>query len=404
MINKKISQDCLISVTAGKWQVNSMKEAKRLGCKICAIDTDKNAEGFKIADYSICEKLENIEKIIKKIEKLKIKVKGIVCFNSDAGVRAASLLREHYNLPGIKYSVAKKFTSKHLQKEELLKNNIQTPNFFVISNYSQFSHKVREIGLPFIIKPTDGAGSRGISVINSFNKINLIRCFKKAMRQSKEKIIIIENYIEGVEYVVDVLAIEKKIIALGILEKNKVKNTNNTVAISLKTPDLSKIKQTHIKNFASKAFEVLKLEDSSGHGELIIDKNGKIWMIEVAARGGGFLVFDKLVPIMSGINLPAEVTKLAIGCRSKTLATLNTNVYLRFFPSEKGKIKKIEGFEKLKKFKNIQGASFVSKGDDVEKASTDGDRLGYLFAWGKNKNFLESKINKAKKLIKFTYC
>ena len=149
---------------------------------------------------------------------------------------------------------------------------------------------------------------------------------------------------------------------------------------------------------------MLKLEDSSGHGELIVDKNGKIWMIEVAARGGGFLVFDKLVPMMSGINLPAEVAKLSIGCRPKTLTTLNNNVYLFFFPSKKGKIKKIEGFEKLKKFKNIQGASFVSIGDNVKRASTDGDRLGYLFGWGKNKKFLENKINKAEKLIKFTYC
>lgn len=402
MLKETLKINWLLCVTAGKWQVNSIKEAKNLGFKVCAIDADKNAEGFKVSDHFVCEKLENIEKIIFKIKKLQITVKGIVCFNSDAGVKTASLLREYYNVSGMKPIVANKFISKSLQKSEWVENKIETPKYFVVTNKDDLLNKVKKIGLPFIIKPVDSAGSRGISVVKSLKNINIIGCYEKAIKYSKENAVIIERFIVGVEYVVDVLAVGKKIIPLGLVEKQKVKNTNNTVAISLKTPDFSHTRKTDIKKHASKAFKVLGLESCSGHGELIIDTNGKIWMIEVAARGGGFFVFDKLVPIMSGINLPAEVTKLAMGIRPDKLSILNNHVYLYFFPSKKGKIKEIKGFDELTQFENLQGESFVSIGDEVENASTDGDRLGYLFAWGTDNKNLESIINRAKKIISFT--
>lgn len=401
MSNDRLRKNCLLCITAGKWQVNSIKEAQKLGLKICAIDSDKNAQGLKVADYFICEELDQIEKIIKKIEKLQINVKGVVCFNSDAGVLAASLLREHYKVSGMKSFCAKVFVSKSLQKKNWLLNGIKTPKYYEVRTYDQFIKTVMEMKIPFIIKPVDSAGSRGISVINNTKIKNFDKFFEKAMNESKEKVIIIEDFIKGVEYVVDVLAVGNEIISLGLVEKKKVKNTNNTVAMSLQTTNLSYSKIKHIKNYVSRAFSVLGLEDCAGHAELIIDNKGKIWMIEVAARGGGFLVFDKLVPMMSGINLPAEVAKLALGLRDKNLKILSNNVLLYFFPSKKGTVKQITGFNDVLKIQNIEGQSFVSIEDKVRKVSSDGDRLGYLFAWGDNIRILEDKIRKAKKLIKF---
>jgi len=400
-MNDKNKIKWLICVTAGKWQLNSIIEAKKLGFSICAIDSNPNAEGFKVVDKFICEKLNNIKKIIKKIYELQISVKGVVCFNSDAGIKLASELRDYYGLTGMKSLVANKFISKDMQKEEWVANNIQTPEFYIIKSYTDFIKKIHIMNLPFIIKPIDSAGSRGITVVNTLIQDPII-FYNKAISNSKSKTVIIEKFVDGIEYVVDVLAIGKKIIPLGITEKEKVPNTSNTVSISLKTPSFNEAQKNKIKNYASKAFKVLGLENCSGHGELIIDKNGKIWMIEVAARGGGFLVFDKLVPMMSGINLPAEVTKLAMGYKLKKLLILSNAVHLCFFPTKQGEVKKIEGFDKISKIKNIEGKSFVSLGDKVEEPSTDGDRLGYLFAWGKNNQDVQNKINKAKKLIKYT--
>ena len=40
----------ILFICAGRWQIDGMFQAKRMGYKIIAIDADKNAEGFKIAD------------------------------------------------------------------------------------------------------------------------------------------------------------------------------------------------------------------------------------------------------------------------------------------------------------------------------------------------------------------
>ena len=48
----KRNQSTIIFVTAGKWQLGGIKIAKKMGYKILCIDEDKNAEGFKISNFT----------------------------------------------------------------------------------------------------------------------------------------------------------------------------------------------------------------------------------------------------------------------------------------------------------------------------------------------------------------
>ena len=45
-----INERWLIAITSGRWQVNSIQEAQKLGLKVLAIDGDPNAEGSKCAN------------------------------------------------------------------------------------------------------------------------------------------------------------------------------------------------------------------------------------------------------------------------------------------------------------------------------------------------------------------
>ena len=65
MINDDI---WLIAVTAGKWQKHGISEAMGSGIKVLAIDADSKAEGFSIADKSLCISLENEDAVIQELK------------------------------------------------------------------------------------------------------------------------------------------------------------------------------------------------------------------------------------------------------------------------------------------------------------------------------------------------
>ena len=124
-------------------------------------------------------------------------------------------------------------------------------------------------------------------------------------------------------------------------------------------------------------------------------------MVEAAARGGGFHVFDKFVPAISGVNLPLMVAKLSLGKKLVNFHIKKNKAILKFFPSKKGIVKSISGFNILQNYKNVDGDSFVNVQEEVSDASNDGDRLGYILVWGNNLIILKNLIKKLFYNIKF---
>ncbi|MFC1770899.1 D-alanine--D-alanine ligase [Candidatus Margulisiibacteriota bacterium] len=108
--------------------------------------------------------------------------------------------------------------NKLLTKKLLLKNSIPTPEFQMIN---KFTDKINlTVPFPCIIKPIDQGSSVDVAIINSIDEFN------KAAPAffAKYTTGILERYIPGKEITVGLLEINKKTIALPVLElrpKNK---------------------------------------------------------------------------------------------------------------------------------------------------------------------------------------
>ena len=88
----------IIFVTAGIWQLNGIKIAKKQGFEILSIDSDPFAEGFKLSKYKINLELNEKEKIFKILKKLNLNYVGVLSYCSEAGMKLASQISDHYNL------------------------------------------------------------------------------------------------------------------------------------------------------------------------------------------------------------------------------------------------------------------------------------------------------------------
>ncbi len=370
----------LIAVTAGRWQKHGIREAKKAGIKILAIDSDPNAEGFTEADQTLCMNFADHGLVIDALKKFNIVFSGAVSFCSEVGMMLAANIREAFDLPGPRRELCEKLLDKAVQRNIWKEKNVPGPSMYkLFHNASGTVEELKKFDLPFIIKPIDSSGSRGVAKIESVTD-DLVAVVTNAFRFSTSGKIIAESYMDGTEFTVEVFVVTGKVYVLAVTEKKKVAGTRGTVAKELATPDRPKNSIQKIEQAVIDAFTALGYTDGPGHAEIILMKDDSVGVVEVAGRGGGFMVFDKLVPCASGINIARLTALQAVGLPVEEIKIKTAAVVLRFFPSSPGVLQAISGFDAANLIKGVEAAPFVELGERFDKAKADGDRLGYILS------------------------
>lgn len=146
-----------------------------------------------------------------------------------------------------------------------------------------------------IIKPNMSSGSRAITIINNYKKnIDVVeRAFEKAKRQSYDSMVVIEEFVVGTEYTVEMLGdCQGNVSVLGISKKYYTKYvTDNRIATKLhyNPSDVSFEQLQQIGEFGQKCYRSIGLKSSLGHLELIVTDEGIMSPIEIGARSSGYI-------------------------------------------------------------------------------------------------------------------
>ena len=160
-----------------------------------------------------------------------------------------------------------KFLKTHLDKLSssnfLHKNKIDIPKFCTLNNCN--------IKYPFILKPRSGRGSKNVSLIKNQNDL------KAAIQLSrlKKNKFIVQEYIEGQEYTITVIANKRKLIRAIVpvkIEKKRGITIRGIVS-----------KERNILEFCSKIHNTLPVVGSYNI-QLIKDKNNSLKIIEINPR------------------------------------------------------------------------------------------------------------------------
>jgi biotin carboxylase len=390
----------LVAVTAGRWQCHGIQEARAAGLKVLAIDADPNAEGFADADQVLNVDLSDHEAIIQAVRGLGKNIRGAVSFASEAGMPLAARIREEFNLPGPRLELCRRLLDKAIQREIWTEKGVPGPKWEVFGEAEEALSAISSFGFPLIIKPTDSSGSRGVTKIESAED-DLSDAVARAFQFSKSGKIILESYMDGTEFTVEVFAADGDIHVLAVTEKKKVEGTRGTVACELATPERPREVVMRIAEAVVAAFRALGYTEGPGHAEAILKKDGSVGLIEVAGRGGGFMVFEGLVPAVSGVNIARLTALQAVGLPVGDITNTEKAAVLRFFPSKPGVLKNISGLEAANLLDGVEASSFVQVGDRFSSAAADGDRFGYILSRAKTPLEAQERADKAERLIRF---
>jgi biotin carboxylase len=371
--------DWLVAVGAGRWQVPGILAARRAGLKVMAVDGDKNALGFEHAHRSLVVDIRDASAVSAAIAGTGIRPEGAIAFCNEAGMSTTAIIREHFSLPCAGPHTTLMLTNKGTQRASWSKANVPGPNWRVVRSEAEVSPALQEIGGTVIFKPVDSAGSRGVSVIGPDESWE--NAFREAKKNSLAGEVIIEAFIVGVEHTVETFTHRGKTHILAVTSKRKVPGTHGTVASELETAQLSADVRSRVDSVVRQALAALGYTEGPGHTEFFLTSEGEIFLVESAGRGGGFMVADGIVPLMSGFDLSKACALQAVGSEPEIPESfLQKSVVLRFVPSQAGKVVSMVGFETEDEIPGVVCEPMVRVGQEVGRASNDGDRMAFVLA------------------------
>ncbi|MBF0603465.1 MAG: ATP-grasp domain-containing protein [Nitrospirae bacterium] len=387
----------LVAVTAGKWQEHGIRSAQAAGLRIMALDGDPAAPGLKNVDYSAVVDVRSPEAVEKVVRDSGIQPSGAISFASEAGMASAGHLREVWNLPGPKTELTGRLLNKHLQRRIWEDAGLPNPRWVMVRDLDQAVNALELLGFPSIIKPVDSAGSRGVTRVDDMSIVP--DAVERALANSLSQKILVESLMIGTEYAVDTFFHKGEAWVLSVTGKVKVPGSGGTVAMELASPALAPSVVDVIGQTAVRSLLALGYEDGPGHTEIILQDGNRPGLVETAGRGGGFMVFDRMVPLASGYDLAKACALQAVGREPPKMHLDRRAVVLRFFPTTPGVVRRLDGFEDASRLPGVEAAPFMDIGKVVSKADSDGDRLGYILSCADSPKNAQDLANRAEAMI-----
>jgi carbamoyl-phosphate synthase large subunit len=389
---------------AGRGQLPLINICKEMGCETIVISPEGNYPGFKYADRCYLHNVKEKEEVLKVAGAEK--VEAILTDQLDAGVLTAAFVSEKLGIPGIGYDVALKFTDKYVMRKEAQALGVNVPVYFGVGHVQGACAAAEKTGYPLIMKPVDNGGSRGVFLINS--EAELRENFAASLQHSLIRTVIVEQYIAGKEYCVDCYTRNHKVKSLIIGHRDYFNLKNRFIPRATVCTDADSATgavERRILEINERLVTGFGLNSGITHGEYMYDdKADKIYLVEIAARGGGMFVSSDLIPLGCGINAIRLLVENALGLNlSNYPVNLKPGASAYFsFLLPLGRVVRIENAANIKKLAGVSKAYFdnLSVGMKIGRVKDKSSRKGPVIVYGKTKQDCYDVISNVKELLR----
>lgn len=303
----------LMILGGSRYALPVIKSAHELGCYVITCDYLPDNIAHKYSDeycnVSIIEK----DAVLEAAKKLNID--GIMSFACDPGVVTAAYVAEKMGLPSCgSYESVCILQNKGRFRKFLTDNGFNVP---VAKGYTSVDEALKDVDLynwPVIVKPTDSAGSKGVTRVDDPNKLKESIGYALSFSHCSE--FIIEDFIvqKGYSSDTDSFSVdgELKFVSFDCQRFDK-KADNPYTPAAYNWP--ASISDEHQKELASEIQRLLKLLDmktSIYNIETRESINGKAYIMECSPRGGGNRLAEML-RYATGVDLIKNAVRASIG-------------------------------------------------------------------------------------------
>lgn len=386
----------IMVLAAGLLQIDVIEKAKSMGYYVLAVDGNPKAAGFNVADKAICADIVNEETMLKIARDEH--VDGVIHPCSEVSMAVMGRINDELGLSGISREQAICATNKHLMRKAFEKGNAPSPKSILAQDAEDaWSRLQNEFDTDAILKPSRNSGSRGIAKVSrNMDKGDFIRAYDEALSESRDHSVLIEQFIEGPEFSIEMIVWQGDIHVLTVTDK-KTTGAPHFVELGHNQPScFSATDVETLKAAAVAGVRALGVNNCACHAEAKL-MNGKAYLMEVGARLGGDFISTELTHLSTGIDMVAAAIDVALGVEPDLSAKEEPKgVCIRYFCPKPGKLVSISNTEVLNNPHVYLWEIYPKEGDVIPAVTSSLCRSGHVIVTEKTP---QKAIELAERLI-----
>ena len=386
----------IMVLAAGLLQIDVIEKAKSMGYYVLAVDGNPKAPGFNVADKAICADIVNEETMLKIARDEH--VDGVIHPCSEVSMAVMGRINDELGLSGISREQAICATNKHLMRKAFEKGNAPSPKSILAHDAEDaWSRLQNEFDTDAILKPSRNSGSRGIAKVSrNMDKGDFIRAYDEALSESRDHSVLIEQFIEGPEFSIEMIVWRGDIHVLTVTDK-KTTGAPHFVELGHNQPScFSDADVETLKAAAIAGVRALGVNNCACHAEAKL-MNGKAYLMEVGARLGGDFISTELTHLSTGIDMVAAAIDVALGVEPDLSAKEEPKgVCIRYFCPKPGKLVSISNTEVLNNPHVYLWEIYPKEGDVIPAVTSSLCRSGHVIVTEKTP---QKAIELAERLI-----
>ena len=290
-----------------------IKAAHEQGYYVITADYLPDNIAHKYSDEYVNVSIIDKEAVLKVAQEKKID--GIMSFGVDPGVIAASYVQNKMGLPSFgPYESIEILQNKDKFRSFLSENGFNVPWAYCFCSKEEVFDNIQQLSYPLIVKPTDSAGSKGVTRVNK--ETDLGQALDYAFNNAIKGKIIIEEFIEkkGCSSDTDSFSYNGELKMVTFSAQRFDENATNpyTPAAYSWPATFSQEECNYLKNEIQRLLTLLNMNSSIYNIETRIGTNGKPYIMEVSPRGGGNRLAE-VVRYATGVDMITACTRAAVG-------------------------------------------------------------------------------------------
>ena len=287
--------------------------AHKQGYYVITADYLPNNIAHKWSDEYCNVSIIDKEAVLKEAQRLQID--GIMSFACDPGVVAASYVQNKMGLPSFgPFESVEILQNKDKFRAFLAKNGFNVPQAKGFDSVEAAMEEIYWYPWPVIVKPTDAAGSKGVTRVDKAE--DLKPALEYAMAHSISGHIIVEEFIDkqGCSSDTDSFSEDGKLRFVSFCaQRFDVEATNPYTPAAYSWPStFTKEQEEYLTSEIQRLITLLDLKTVVYNIEVRVAPNGKPYIMELTPRGGGNRLCEML-RYATGVDLITAITRAMVG-------------------------------------------------------------------------------------------
>ena len=370
-----------------------IKAAHEQGYYVITADYLPDNIAHKYSDEYVNVSITDKEAVLKAAQEYRID--GIISFGVDPGVVAAAYVQEKMGLPSMgPYESVVILQNKDLFRAFLQEHGFNCPKSKGYSTIDEALKDTDWLTWPMIVKPTDSAGSKGVTRVGSINKYEM--AVKYAFEKSIKGHIIVEQYLEkvGCSSDTDSFLLDGKFRFVSFNAQRFDADAANPYAPSAYTwPSTFPKHEAYLTSELQRLMDLLHMQTSVFNIETRIASDGKPYIMECTPRGGGNRLCEML-RYATGVDMITAQVRAAVGDPVEDIKQKPYNGHWAEVILHAPKAGRFAGLEIASSLKAqvIERDLWVKEGDRVEAFHGANNAIGTLVLRFENNEEMEYAI------------